>query len=382
VLSPWHASEGRRSVGWHSFTMRDDDSSLVVSVDAGGAGNGHAMPLRRDNLTTDLTQIYLHAMRGGALAADQASSHSSVFWDSILVTEYNPFVLVAAGEEQPVVFSSTSTWSSVGTSNAPPARRSHSALAHAGGMWVFGGERSGYEYSDVWRFDLASETWSFHSPSVNVHVALARRQHSAVVHGDAMYVYGGRSGSTAKADFWKFDFAASTWTAMPTHSAMPARFGHVAAVAEGKMYVFGGYVLAEDAALSSDATVWQYDFASTTWSTLIPRVDTTADVPGSPLFPQAMPTARLAAAGAATGSSTGLYVVGGASTSMETESTFWKLDVATKKWSLLETSELVGRYDAASTLSTDGRRLVMYGGLRGGEFLDDVVVLFVGDSGL
>ena len=288
MLSPWHASEGRRSVGWHSFTMRDDDSSLVVSVDAGGAGNGHAMPLRRDNLTTDLTQIYLHAMRGGALAADQASSHSSVFWDSILVTEYNPFVLVAAGEEQPVVFSSTSTWSSVGTSNAPPARRSHSALAHAGGMWVFGGERSGYEYSDVWRFDLASETWSFHSPSVNVHVALARRQHSAVVHGDAMYVYGGRSGSTAKADFWKYDFAASTWSAMPASPAMPARFGHVAAVAGGKMFVFGGLVLAQEggAALASDAAVWEFDFAAAAWAKLIPRADTTADVLGGPLFPQ------------------------------------------------------------------------------------------------
>jgi N-acetylneuraminic acid mutarotase len=99
-----------------------------------------------------------------------------------------------------------------------------------------------------------------------------------------------------------------------------------------------------------------------------------------------MPTARLAAAGAATGSSAAapaLYVVGGASASMETQSTFWKFDVATKTWSLLETSHLVGRYDAAATLSTDGRRLVMYGGLRSaGEFLDDVVVLFVGDAGL
>jgi N-acetylneuraminic acid mutarotase len=213
-------------------------------------------------------------------------------------------------------------------------------------------------------------------------VALARRHHTAVVHGDAMYVYGGRSGSTAKADFWQYEFATSTWTAMPTHSAMPARFGHVAAVAEGKMYVFGGYVLADDAGLSSDATVWEYDFAAMTWSKLIPRVDNTADVLGSPLFPQSMPTARFAAAGAATGSSTGLYVVGGASASMETEYTFWKLDLATKAWTLLETSELVGRYDAASTLSTDGGRLVIYGGLRGGEFLDDVVVLFVGDAGL
>jgi hypothetical protein len=70
-----------------------------------------------------------------------------------------------------------------------------------------------------------------------------RHDHSAVVHGGALYVYGGRgAGGDALGDFWKFTLATQEWTKLPTPAGAGARFGHTAAIAGTDMLVYGGYL--------------------------------------------------------------------------------------------------------------------------------------------
>ena len=75
----------------------------------------------------------------------------------------------------------------------------------------------------------------------NISSALGRYDHTSVVYGDCMYVYGGRSPDPL-GDFWKYDFTLQTWNAMPASAGMAPRFGHTATVSGTKMYIHGGYV--------------------------------------------------------------------------------------------------------------------------------------------
>jgi N-acetylneuraminic acid mutarotase len=68
-------------------------------------------------------------------------------------------------------------------------------------------------------------------------VGLGRNNHSAVVYGDRMYVYGGDTGSHTD-EVWEYDFVADNWTLIGTGA--PERQGHRSVQWGGKMYTFGG----------------------------------------------------------------------------------------------------------------------------------------------
>merc|ERR1719408_32860 len=85
-----------------------------------------------------------------------------------------------------------------------------------------------------------------------------------------MYVYGGRS-PQPMGDFWMYSFIAKTWTAMPTSMGMAPRFGHSAAVSDGMMYVYGGYVHSGDGLLTDE--IWSFSFTTHVWTKVGPRYD-------------------------------------------------------------------------------------------------------------
>jgi N-acetylneuraminic acid mutarotase len=61
----------------------------------------------------------------------------------------------------------------------------------------------------MWRFDLSDEQWT--EIQMNGTLPTDRHNHTAVVFGDCMYVFGG-SGAAYFGDFFQFDFKTSTWT--------------------------------------------------------------------------------------------------------------------------------------------------------------------------
>ena len=95
---------------------------------------------------------------------------------------------------------------------------------------------------------------------------LPRTGHSIVHHGNALYVFGGQNDFNDKMnDLWKFDLASRTWSAMPApeESIQPtARSGHTAVLLGGRMVVFGGIV--EVTKEINEMHI--FDFASGTWS--------------------------------------------------------------------------------------------------------------------
>jgi len=397
---PWHSSPSKRSVGWHSMTFRDDDVTLLLTMD-----EYTSLPLTKrlndpNDVTTDITKVFLR----GEKVPDQEIG-SSVYWDAILVTAYDPTVSTGLMEEENVNFDPTAEWSAVGAIDPPPARQAHTAVVYDDGMYVFGGERSAYEYSDLWKYTFATDSWEFQF-TANSSAALGRHDHSAVVFGDAMYVYGGRSPAPL-GDMWKYNFVTMTWTEMPSNHGMAPRFGHSAAVNGDSMYVYGGFVVSDEGAGLVDE-IWSYSFTHGEWTKVGPRLqnfdeDYVASPTDAIVFPMEIPAPRFAHAAVLTGKEPALYAIGGAGgLSMgEALATLWKFDLVKLEWTLMMEHPLLGRFDSSAVLFGGGKFALVYGGRRydsspvaddalgvnyaghaAKKFLDDMFILFLGETGL
>merc|ERR1712070_491287 len=154
--------------------------------------------------------------------------------------EYDPEVSASVEEEQYITYDAAFKWSLVGKTDPPPKRQSHSAVIYNDSMYIFGGERSAYQYSDVWKYSFAEDAWLFQVPMNSPSSALARHDHSAVVYGEWMYIYGGRNPEPL-ADMWVYSFLNATWGEASVPKDMPPRFGHSAAANNDIMYIYGGY---------------------------------------------------------------------------------------------------------------------------------------------
>jgi hypothetical protein len=125
----------------------------------------------------------------------------------------------------------------------PSPRYAHSAVLAGDVMYVFGGQRSLYAFSEVHAFHLVSRTWTFVSPATGV-APSPRYDHAAAVVDGKMVVYGGRSSSTKfLSDMWSLDLVTYEWTLLANATAAGARFGHsmVSPPLSTSVYVFGGY---------------------------------------------------------------------------------------------------------------------------------------------
>ena len=131
----------------------------------------------------------------------------------------------------------------------PHQTRGHSAVATAGGLWVFGGRDGARYHSDVWRFDVTTTAWRL----MDVAGPAPRRAHTATLLGDAMVVIGGGDSRGALGDVWRLALNNEVkWTKVcdgfaSTNSDRPrAREGHSAVYSgrlEGRddvIVIFGG----------------------------------------------------------------------------------------------------------------------------------------------
>ncbi len=137
------------------------------------------------------------------------------------------------------------SWMQISASGAPSARSTHSAVADGTKMYVFGGydgnlgDAASGSLNDLYVFETQTGAWSQATPAGTL--PPERRGHSAVVMNTGMYVFAGtHSGLAVLSDLWRYDFVANQWSQpMPTGS--PAgRQGHTAVVMSGQMWIFGG----------------------------------------------------------------------------------------------------------------------------------------------
>jgi N-acetylneuraminic acid mutarotase len=125
----------------------------------------------------------------------------------------------------------------------PAAREDATWTADADGSsaYLFGGRDGQATFGDLWRFDLASDSWSrlrtSHGPS-------ARFGHAAAwLDGVGLVVFGGQRGAELYADLWAFDPAAERWRRLPGRGQVPAaRYGTCAVVDErGRFVISHGF---------------------------------------------------------------------------------------------------------------------------------------------
>ncbi|XP_065174328.1 uncharacterized protein [Atheta coriaria] len=146
----------------------------------------------------------------------------------------------------------------------PKGRRGHSALVHRGSMLIYGGYQDlRGSCSELWAFHFETESWHLVStgPSKNSDAfPPARHKHSAVIHGDAMWIYGGMTDLQERSDLWKWDILSGTWANMKTKINPGPLHSHAACRLPSSMIIFGGE---RDGHPTND--LWKFNFGTELW---------------------------------------------------------------------------------------------------------------------
>uniref|UniRef100_A0AAV1T705 BTB domain-containing protein n=1 Tax=Peronospora matthiolae TaxID=2874970 RepID=A0AAV1T705_9STRA len=141
--------------------------------------------------------------------------------------------------------------------DAPPIDAGHACVLYKDSLYVFGGRtckerdrslpavstRSSYlvrPATNFYEFNFAQKEWS--TVLTNGVVPSQRKYHSAVVHKDLLYVFGGHDGDRRLNDFFSYNFLTQTWTNVFVNAGQQptSRYGHAAVVYNNAMYIFGG----------------------------------------------------------------------------------------------------------------------------------------------
>jgi hypothetical protein len=154
----------------------------------------------------------------------------------------------------------------------PAAREDHTWTIDpaTGSAWLFGGRDGSTAFDDLWRFDARADRWERVQPGGPS--PAARFGHTGTwVAGTGLVVWSGQAGTSFFADLWAYDPGANRWRELPAAGAVPpARYGSFAALGpDGRLWISHGFT--EDAGRFSDTRA--YDFAAASWS------DETADGP-------------------------------------------------------------------------------------------------------
>lgn len=109
---------------------------------------------------------------------------------------------------------------SVPDKDYPAPRKGHVGMVHDDGtgprLIVHGGRNDTHYFSRVWQFDLeGSRSWVDITPALGA-VPAPRDHHAAVVSGERLIIYGGRSGvsyatSAPTSDVWSFHLPSRSW---------------------------------------------------------------------------------------------------------------------------------------------------------------------------
>ncbi|XP_061156514.1 attractin isoform X2 [Syngnathus typhle] len=100
---------------------------------------------------------------------------------------------------------------------------------------------------------------------------LARASHKAVVERDVMWVIGGYVFNASAYHMVKaFNLSSKSWLTLdPSVNIVPPRYGHSVALYEGKVYMYGGKM---DSTGNVSSQLWVFHVQNQTWALLSPRI--------------------------------------------------------------------------------------------------------------
>jgi len=130
-------------------------------------------------------------------------------------------------------------------------------------MYVVSGYDGNARVNDLYRLDLATNTWSLVETANDP--PSSRCNFAAVVSGNRLFLFAGHSGAASTNDLWAYHFKTRLWEQIdPTGNHFPnRRFGHTAVLnpAENAIYIYGGIygnTLCED--------MWKFDIDNQIWA--------------------------------------------------------------------------------------------------------------------
>ncbi|XP_074103162.1 uncharacterized protein LOC141530146 isoform X1 [Cotesia typhae] len=173
----------------------------------------------------------------------------------------------SAGIETPlwVYTVKTNSWRKIRAQRGcavPRGRRGHTALVHRGQMLIYGGYQDLRGSSpELWAFHFETESW--HLLSSSECGPAPRHKHSAVLHCDAMFIYGGMTDLQERNDCWKWDVKSASWSLLKSKPGPGALHGHAACRLPSCMLIFGG-----ESNGSATNDLWRFHFATETWERL------------------------------------------------------------------------------------------------------------------
>ncbi|XP_028969148.1 kelch domain-containing protein 3 [Galendromus occidentalis] len=152
-----------------------------------------------------------------------------------------------------------------------PKRVNHSAVLVGDTIFVFGGFCTGGNYFsaepiDVFKLNTQTLQWqSVESPAeLSKNVPFMRYGHAVVAHGNQVYLFGGRNDKGACNKLYRFDTTTYQWSLIPTTGCIPGpRDGHTACLIGSSIYVFGGFEEIDNC-FSND--IFALDLNTFTWS--------------------------------------------------------------------------------------------------------------------
>mmetsp|Transcript_41978 Transcript_41978/g.164492 ORF Transcript_41978/g.164492 Transcript_41978/m.164492 type:complete len:584 (-) Transcript_41978:1052-2803(-) len=170
-------------------------------------------------------------------------------------------------------------------SELPEPRRNASMNVYGGSLFIFGGFNSRNQVlGDMWEFKISEREWQrvkwkqSDATGSDRSVPIARAEHSAVVYGNQLIVFGGYDGKKKLNDTYSFNFLMSEWTRLDeTEGNVPnRRCKHASVVYGKKMYVLGGFQCVQGANFAL-TDLHAFDCEERIWSSILMR----GQVPGS-----------------------------------------------------------------------------------------------------
>jgi N-acetylneuraminic acid mutarotase len=159
-------------------------------------------------------------------------------------------------------------WTDISPARGPAAREDHTWTVDGDGRfaYLFGGRDGGQAFDDLWRFDLASDTWQKLAPRGPR--PAARFGHNAVWTTDVgLVVFAGQRGADFFGDLWAYDPTTERWDELPANGAAPkARYGSCMINGpDGRLWISHGFTFA---GRFDDTRA--YDLATQRWSSIAP----------------------------------------------------------------------------------------------------------------
>ncbi|ELU17837.1 hypothetical protein CAPTEDRAFT_221960 [Capitella teleta] len=144
----------------------------------------------------------------------------------------------------------------------PSSRSKHASCLHGNKIYVYGGKVGNFVSKELWTYNLNDGIWKqlcYHGAPPP-----SPQEHSMVAYKGTLFVFGAEFNFSQDAPLWMLDLNTLHWkrhTLVSEVTTPESRRGHSAVVCNSGMHIFGGYVDLK----GSSQELWTFDLENLMW---------------------------------------------------------------------------------------------------------------------